>query len=97
MKDDNFIINIVIDGFRLPLNIARKDEELYRDAEKKIKDLLLKNQQKYSKNSAKEVLSITAYQLAVALSKTNFAQDTKPVVEKVEQWNKKMEDFFSEN
>ena len=97
MKDDNFIINIKVGGFRLPLNIARKDEEVYRDAEKRVKELLLKNQQKYNQRSAEEVLSITSYQLAVALSKTNFTQDTAPVVEKVEQWNKILEDFFSEN
>ena len=97
MKDDNFIINIKIGGFPLPLNIARKDEEVYRNAEKKVNELLLKNQQKYSRCSAEEILSITAYHLAVALSKTNFAQDTSPIVKKIGHWDKELEKILPEN
>jgi cell division protein ZapA len=97
MKDDNFIINVKVGGFRLPLNIARKDEEVYRNAEKRVNKLLLDYQQKYNQRSAEEVLSITAYQLAVALSKQDFVQNTSPVVEKIEQLDKELEKTLSKN
>jgi len=97
MRDDNFIINVTIGGFRLPLNIPRKDEEVYRNAEKKVNKLLLDYQQKYNQRSAEEVLSITAYQLAVVLSKKEFAQSTTPVVEKIERLDKELEKVLSEN
>ena len=95
MKDDNFIINVKIGGFRLPLNILRKDEELYRNAEKKVNKLLLEYQQKYNQRSSEEILSIVAYQLAVALSKRDFFQDTTPVVEKIQQLDKELERILS--
>jgi len=97
MRDDNFIINVVIGGFRLPLDIARKDEEVYRNAEKKVNKLLLDYHKKFNQRSAEEILSITAYQLALALSKTEFAQNTTPVIEKIEQLDKELEKILSEN
>jgi len=96
MTDDNFIINVRIGGFRLPLNIARKNEQLYRDAEKKVNKLLLEYQQKYNQRSAEEILSITAYQLAVALSKKEYVQDTTPIVERLEQLDRELEKILSE-
>lgn len=96
MKNDNFTINVSIGGFRLPLNIARKDEEVYRNAEKKVNKLLFANQQKYNQRSAEEVLSITAYQLAVALSKKEFVQDTTLVADKIKQLDKELEQVLSE-
>ncbi len=95
MKDDNFIIHVKVGGFRIPLNIPRKDEELYRNAEKKVNKLLLDYQQKYNQRSAEEVLSITAYQLAVALSKKEYVQDKTPIVEKIEQLDEELEKVLS--
>lgn len=95
MKDDNFIINVKIGGFRLPLNIPRRDEEVYRNAEKTVNKILLEYQQKYNQRSAEEILSIVAYQLAVALSKKEIVQDTTPIVEKIEQLDKELENILS--
>lgn len=95
MKDDNFIINVKIGGFRLPLNISRKDEEIYRNAEKAVNKLLLEYQQKYNQRSAEEILSLVAYQLAVALSKKEIVQDMSPVVERIEQLDKELEKILS--
>jgi len=97
MKDDNFVIHVTINGFRMPLKIARKNEEVYRDAEKKVNKLLLDYWKKYNQRSAEEVLSMTAYQLAVALSRKEFEQNTAPVVEKIEQLDKELEKILSEN
>lgn len=96
MKDDNFIINVRIGGFRLPLNIARKDEEVYRSAEKRVNTILLDYQQKYNQRSAEEILSIVAYQLALASSKREYVQNTTPIVEKIEELDKELEKILSE-
>ena len=97
MKDDSFIINVTVGGFRLPLKIARKDEEVYRKAEKTVNTQLLKYQQRDNRYSAEQALSLTAYQLALALSKKEFVQNTMPVVEKIEQLDKELEKILSEN
>lgn len=90
MKDDNFIINVKIGGFRLPLNIPRKNEELYRKAEKLVNKILLEYQQKYNQRPQEEILSIVAYQLAVALSKQEFTEDTSPIVDKIEELDREL-------
>jgi len=97
MKDDNFTINVTINGFRMPLKIARKDEEVYRNAEKKVNELVVDYWKKYNQRPAIEILSIAAYQLALTLSKKEFMQDTQPIVEKIEQLDKDLEKILSEN
>jgi len=47
MDNDTFLINVQAGGFKLPLRIARKDEEIYRKAEKLFSKYLEKYQQKY--------------------------------------------------
>ena len=96
MKDDNFIINVKIGGFRLPLNIPRKNEELYRKAEKLVNRILLEYQQKYNQRPQEEVLSIVAYQLAVALNKQEFTEDTSPIVDKIEELDKELAKVLSD-
>lgn len=97
MRDDNFTINVSINGVRLPLKIARKDEEVYRNAEKKLNELVVDYWKKYNQRPAMEILSIVAYQFALALSKKEFEQDTKPIIEKIEQLDKELEKILSEN
>ena len=55
MDDEKFNINMRIDGYPIRLHIARKDEEIYRNAEKDIKDIYNKLNQRYPDKSVVEL------------------------------------------
>ena len=95
MKDDIFLINVQIGGLRLPLRIARKDEELYRKAEKLLVRQLSNYQQKFRQRPSEEILILVAYQLAVMVSKQEFADDITPLAEKIQTLDNELKDLFS--
>jgi len=96
MKDDNFIINVVISGTRLPLNIPRKDEELYRKAEKLVNKYLDRYQKQYNQRSIEEILILVAFQIAVIVSKQELRDDEVPMAEKIQQLDDELKLLFSE-
>lgn len=95
MKDDIFLINVQVGGLRLPLRIARKDEELYRKAEKLLVKYLDEYQQKFSQRPTEEILILVAYQLAVMLSKQKFADDIVPLAEKIQALDQELKALLS--
>jgi len=95
MKDDIFLINVQIGGLRLPLRIARKDEELYRKAEKLLVKFLDDYQQKFSQRPTEEILILVAYQLAVMVSKQEFADNVVPLAEKIQALDQELKALLS--
>ncbi|HRR62957.1 MAG TPA: cell division protein ZapA [Paludibacteraceae bacterium] len=95
MDNDTFLINVQAGGFKLPLRIARKDEEIYRKAEKLFSKYLEKYQQKYHQRANEEILTLVAYQFAVLLIKQEMRQDVSPVIEKLISLNKEIENCLS--
>lgn len=95
MKDDIFLINVQIGGLRLPLRIARKDEELYRRAEKLLVKYFDEYQKKFSQRPTEEILIFVAYQLAVNVSKQEFAEDIVPLAEKIQSLDNELKSLFS--
>ncbi|MEI6555069.1 MAG: cell division protein ZapA [Paludibacter sp.] len=96
MKDDNFIINVVISGTRLPLNIPRKDEELYRKAERLVNKHLDHYQKQYNQRSIEEILIYVAFHIAVIVSKQELRDDEVPMAEKIQQLDNELKLLFSE-
>ena len=94
MKDDIFTINVQISGFRMPLKIARKDEELYRRAEKLVVKYLDKYQKQYNQRPTEEILIMVAFQIAVIVSKQEIVQDTIPLAEKIQMLDRELEDLL---
>ncbi|MDR1585135.1 MAG: cell division protein ZapA [Prevotellaceae bacterium] len=95
-KNDVFTINVTFGDWRLPLTIPRKDEELYRNAEKLLSRLCAKYRHKYNQKSNEELMIISAYHLAVALKKRDFIEDTLPVSEKLELLGKELDELLKE-
>ena len=95
MKDDIFLINVQIGGLRLPLRIARKDEELYRKAEKLLVRQLNDYQQKFRQRPTEEILILVAYQLAVIVLKQEFADDVVPLAEKIQALDDELKALLS--
>ncbi|MBP8903252.1 MAG: cell division protein ZapA [Paludibacteraceae bacterium] len=89
-KDDVFSINILLNGVRMPLNIRREDEEIYRNAEKIVNKYLEQYRRQFSQRSMEEILTLVAYQLAVIISKQKTNQDEAPMADKIEELNKEL-------
>ena len=95
MKDDKFTINVQIGGFRLPLSIPRKDEELYRKAEKMVVQFLLEYQKQYRQRPTEEILTLVAFRIAVIVSKQELSEDIVPLAEKIQSLDKELEALLS--
>ncbi len=97
MKDDKFTINVVIGGFRMPLGIPRKDEELYRKAEKLANKQLDKYQRLYSQRPTEQILTLVAFQIAVMVSKQELREDTEPLAEKIQALDDELKALLSKD
>lgn len=84
MKDDNLTINVHVNGFKMPLNIQRKDEELYRNAEKLVDNYINHFQKQYNQRSTEQILIMAAFQIAVIVSKQEFSEDTVPLADRIQ-------------
>ncbi|MEI8087762.1 MAG: cell division protein ZapA [Paludibacter sp.] len=94
-KDDKFIINVQIGGFRMPLGIPREDEELYRKAEKLVNKQLDYYTKLYSQRPTEQILILVAFQIAVMVSKKELIEDTVPLAEKIQALDDELKALFS--
>lgn len=78
----------------MPLNIARKDEEIYRKAEKLVVRFLDEYQKIYSQRATEEILVLVAFRLAVALSKQEIDQDLVPM-EKIKHLDEELKTLLA--
>lgn len=97
MKNDTFLIHLQIGSLRLPLRIARDDEEVYRRAEKFVVETIDKMQKNYSNFAHEDILKLAAFQLAVAIAKNEMTIDTQPLADKIEALNKELEQLLPED
>lgn len=93
MDNQEFTINILLNGVRMPLTIPRKDEVLYRNAEKLVKRYLEKYRTDYSQRSMEEILTIVAFQIAVIVAKQSSFENQLPLVEKIMELNKELKEL----
>ena len=93
-KDDKFIINVQIGGFRMPLGIPREDEELYRKAEKLVNKQLDYYTKLYSQRPTEQILILVAFQIAVMVSKKELIEDTVPLAEKIQALDDELKALF---
>jgi len=83
--EEEFKINILINGVRLPLTVKRKDEEIYRKAEKIVVKFINDYQKIYSQKSYSEILTYVAFRLAVVLTKQESSEDVAPLADRIKQ------------
>jgi cell division protein ZapA len=95
MKDDKFTINVQIGGFRMPLSILRKDEELYRKAEKLVVKYMEQYQKQYHQRPTEEILILVAFQIAVIVSRQELSEDTLPLAEKIQSLDNELKALLS--
>lgn len=94
--DDNFLINVQIEGFRLPLRISRSDEEIYRKAEKLVIGYLNKYKDVHKLRTYEEILKLVAFQLAVNISKNELTQDLVPLADKIKELSQELDTILNQ-
>ncbi|MDD3078498.1 MAG: cell division protein ZapA [Paludibacter sp.] len=95
MDKNEFKIHVQIGGFRIPLNIPRKDEEIYRRAEKLVVKYLDEFQKIYRQRATEEILILVAFRLAVALSKQGMNNDLVPMAEKIKSLDEELKQLLA--
>ena len=97
MKENDILtIHVKIGGFSRKLNIPRRDEEVYRNAEKKLDKVLTHYQQKYNSLSSEEILSLVAYHLAKDVCMKELEKDVSPTIERLKALDKDLDKVLSE-
>jgi len=79
----------------MPLGILRKDEELYRKAEKLVVKYLESFQKQYNQRPTEEILIMVAFQIAVIVSKQELSEDTVPLAEKIQSLDNELKALLS--
>ena len=77
------------------MNVARKDEEIYRRAEKLVIKFLEEYQKIYSQRATEEIYILVAFRLAVALSKQEIDQDLVPLAEKIKDLDNELKQLLA--
>ncbi len=91
-KQNKMTIHVSVNGVKMPLTIKREEEILYRDAEKQTKQCIEEFRKSYTQKSMEEILTLTAYQMAVWAETLKHLHSVEPLAEKIEELNSILED-----
>jgi len=94
-EDEIFLINVQVGGLRIPLKIPRKDEEVYRSAEKLLVKYMNEYQQVYRQRPSEEILILVAFRLATIIFKNEFSEDVVPLAEKIQVLDDELNELLS--
>ena len=94
-EHDKLKIHVQISGFRIPMNINRKDEEVYRKAERLVVKYLDEYQRVYNHRASEELLILVAFRLAVAPSKQELDRDLVPLAEKIKNLDEELKTLLA--
>ena len=96
MKDNDFRINIKIDGRNYPLTINRRDEERYRKAAKFVNETIGEFRKRFQHNDQQDIMAMTAFQAALNYSILQDRQDYSQFIDDIKDLNDDISDFLKE-
>ncbi|MCE4566911.1 cell division protein ZapA [Maribellus sp. CM-23] len=96
MKDNDFRINIKIDGRNYPLTINRRDEERYRKAAKFVNETITEFRKRFQHNDQQDIMAMTAFQAALNYSNLQERQDYSQFIDDIKDLNDDISDFLKE-
>ena len=94
--DGEFIVKVDIAGNKIPMRIARKDEEFVRAVALRVSIKYDRYSKKYADASEIEHLAMTAYTLSKELVLIENRNDTAPYEEKIRQLTGVIEKYLDE-
>jgi cell division protein ZapA len=96
---DEFQIQLKIADKYYPLICKRSEEGIIRKAASNVNDRLFKYNSAYSEANfdAKDLLALVAFHISLDNLTVKKNEDIVPLFDKIEQLNKELEDYLSEN
>lgn len=94
MEDNKLSINLNIIDRYYPLRIEVKEEEKIRKAAKLINDKVLQYKQKYTDKDTQDFLAMAALQYVSKVLELEGKQDSKPIVNELQEIEKELEDYL---
>lgn len=98
MNDDKDMLNIQlrVSDFYLPMTIKREEEEYYREAAKRIDDLLNLYRGIFKAQDTEKYMTMVALHLSVTAVKLERKNDTQPFKDKIEELTHTLEEYLKE-
>lgn len=96
MNDDKNMLNIQlrVADMHLPMTIQREEEVYYREAAKRIDNLLNLYRKNFKEQSTEKYMTMVALHLSVIAVKLERKNDTQPFKDKIEELTKTLEDYL---
>lgn len=96
MNNDKNMLNIQlrVADLYLPMTIRREEEEYYREAAKRIDNLLNLYRDNFKEQSTERYMTMVALHLSVIAVKLERQNDTKPYQEKIEELTQVLERYL---
>ena len=94
--ENNFRINIKIDGRNYPLQIDRNDEEKYRLAAKIVNETVRKYRELFCDMESTDILAMTAFQIALGSAEMQQRENDNLFMEELRNLNDDISDFVNE-
>lgn len=95
--DDKLTITLWINDQLYKMRIPREDEYLYREAAKQIQDSIQKFRRLEPGASAERIFAMAAFEISYENISMKDRNDTKPYIEKIEQWSQEMDECLNED
>ena len=98
MNDDKekLAIKLRVADTNLPMTIRRDEEEYYREAAKRVDNLLNLYRGSFKEQGAEKYMAMVALHLSVAAVKLERRNDTQPYKDKIEELTRTLEDYLRE-
>ncbi|RHJ92469.1 cell division protein ZapA [Parabacteroides bouchesdurhonensis] len=93
--NDPLGIHLNIAGKSYPLTIERRDEEIYRKAELRVREVVALYQSRFGRDM-KDLLAMAAVHLALQNLQLKDKNDTSPFTEKIQQLTDELEEYLKE-
>lgn len=94
--NDTLSIHIKIDNRVYPLVVSRKDEERYRNAAKKLNEIVQAFRNDYPDKDAQDVLAMTAFQVVYSSLVIKEKADESPLIGELKDLRDDVNDFLQE-
>ena len=94
--NDKLTITLNIAGRPCALRVEREEEEMFRNAAKRINSKIAKYREKYATADPVDFLAVTALQFTVELLEIEKRNDIEPILDEVKRISSRLDEVVKE-